>query len=144
MLQLSKIFHFEMAHAIHGYPGACKNIHGHSYELQVTISPLQEYKDFIPSPGLIFDFKELKELVITNIIKSLDHKLLLSADYLAEHPGFYAPENLVTWNAEPTAENLLLYIQRVLSGKLPPSVKLAELKLFETKDSFAKWVNHDT
>ena len=38
MLKLTKIFHFEMAHAIHGYAGACKHIHGHSYELHVTVT----------------------------------------------------------------------------------------------------------
>lgn len=41
MLQLTKIFHFEMAHAIDGYAGACKNIHGHTYELHVTVSAVE-------------------------------------------------------------------------------------------------------
>jgi 6-pyruvoyl-tetrahydropterin synthase len=44
-------------------------------------------------------------------------------------------------DAEPTAENILIYIQQILSAKLPPAVRLTELKLYETKNSYAKWVN---
>ncbi len=38
MIRLTKIFNFEMAHALYGYDGPCKNIHGHSYQLEVTIA----------------------------------------------------------------------------------------------------------
>jgi 6-pyruvoyltetrahydropterin/6-carboxytetrahydropterin synthase len=63
MLQLTKIFHFEMGHAIYGYTGICKNIHGHSYELHVTVSAEEEKQDYIASPGFIIDFKEIKKLL---------------------------------------------------------------------------------
>jgi 6-pyruvoyltetrahydropterin/6-carboxytetrahydropterin synthase len=144
MLQLTKIFYFEMAHAIYGYSGACKNIHGHSYELHVSVSPVEMEKDYIPAPGFIIDFRELKKLVISAVIETLDHKLVLSKDYLAKNPAVHSQENLVIWEAEPTAENLLIYIQRILSESIPPAVKLAELKLYETKDSYATWFNNDT
>jgi 6-pyruvoyltetrahydropterin/6-carboxytetrahydropterin synthase len=143
MISLTKIFNFEMAHAIHGYNGACKNIHGHSYELQVTITTNHNILDYIPAPGFIVDFKELKLLVNNNIIKTLDHKLVLSDAYLAINPAIKTHENLVTWQVEPTAENLLIYIMKNLLQKLPAAVKLAKLKLYETKDSFAAWTNED-
>ena len=78
MLTLTKIFHFEMAHAIYGYLGACKNIHGHSYELHVTVTTSEQVKEFIPAPGFIIDFKEIKQVVFASVIQSLDHKLVLS------------------------------------------------------------------
>jgi len=59
VLELTKIFHFEMARAIHSYAGACKNIHGHFYELQVTVSGKEWGDEYIPAPAFIFDFKEL-------------------------------------------------------------------------------------
>ena len=144
MLQLTKIFYFEMAHAIHGYSGACKNIHGHSYELHVTVSSGEDDKGFIPTPGFIIDFKELKKLVISNVIETFDHKLVLSEDYLAKNPGVRSQENLFIFEAEPTAENLLIYIQRILRAKIPTTTKLAELKLYETKDSYATLINNDS
>jgi len=141
MLLLTKIFQFEMAHALLGYAGSCKNIHGHSYKLHITVSSGKKEQDYIPAPGFILDFKELKELVVVHVIRTFDHKLVLSKDYVAEHPDICTQENLVTWEAEPTAENLLIYIQRTLSAKLPLTVKLAEVKLYETSDSYARWVN---
>lgn len=144
MLSLTKIFHFEMAHAIHGYPGACKNIHGHSYELHVTVSSVYNYKGYIPAPGFVIDFKEIKKLVNTAVIAYFDHKVILSRNFLLEHPSFSSQENLVAWEAEPTAENLLLYIMHILNEKLTDEVKLVQIKLYETKDSYAEWIYENT
>jgi len=139
MLKLTKIFHFEMAHAIHGYSGACKDIHGHSYELHVTVSYSDFKNDYIPSPGFIVDFKELKKMVNAAIVEKMDHGLLLSESYIAEHPSLSSSKNLIIFDAEPTAENLLLHIKQLLNMAMPVKIKLVGLKLFETKDSYAEW-----
>ena len=140
MLLLTKIIRFEMAHAIEGYAGACKNIHGHSYELQVTVSGDDEPGgEFIPAPGFIVDFKELKKMLLDMVTNTFDHKLVLSGKYLAKHPELDKQENLVIWEAEPTAENMLIYIRGRLAEELPKNIRLAGLKLYETKDSFAEW-----
>jgi len=139
MLALAKIFHFEMAHAIHGYEGPCKHIHGHSYELHVSVGSTTHADGYIPSPGFVIDFKEIKKLVGDNIISKFDHKLLLSNAFLQVHPGVEKLENLVRWESEPTAENLLQYFREELTEKLPAHIKLLQLKLFETKDSYAVW-----
>ncbi|MBP6022245.1 MAG: 6-carboxytetrahydropterin synthase [Ferruginibacter sp.] len=133
-----------MAHAIHGYAGACKNIHGHSYELEVTVSGCTTKDEYILAPGFIIDFKELKQLVTDSIIRTIDHKLVLSQDYIAEHPSIRSQENLVMLGAEPTAENLLIHFQQILLQALPSGSKLVELKLYETKDSFARWIDTTT
>jgi 6-pyruvoyltetrahydropterin/6-carboxytetrahydropterin synthase len=141
MLQLTKIFRFETAHAIHHYQGSCRNIHGHSYKLQVTVTSPHTDDNDIAAPGFIFDFKELKKLVLEGIIVKLDHKLVLSQAYLDEYEGMNAHENLVVWQAEPTAENMLIYIRRELQKILPATTRLVSLKLYETEDSFAEWIN---
>jgi len=143
MLSLTKIFHFEMAHAICGYPGSCKNIHGHSYELQVTVTGDKENQNYIPAPGFILDFKELKQLVTSSIIKTFDHKLILSGSYLNQNPAIKSQENLIVLEAEPTAENLLIYMAKILRNVLPEEVKLVRLRLYETKDSYAEWTNNN-
>ncbi|HQV59647.1 MAG: 6-carboxytetrahydropterin synthase [Chitinophagaceae bacterium] len=138
---VTKIFNFEMAHAISDYPGSCNNIHGHSYELHVTVSTINQEKCYLAPPGFILDFKELKKLVNTHVIQALDHKLILSKNYLGKNSSINPLENLVPWESEPTAENLLLYIQSVLSENLPVNIKLAKLKLYETKGSYAEWIS---
>ncbi len=133
-----------MAHAIHGYPGACKNIHGHSYELHVTVCSSDNYEQYIPAPGFVIDFKEIKNLVNDAIIYKFDHKLILSQAFLLKNPSFLLQENLVSWPVEPTAENMLLFIQQTLAEKLPADIKLVQLKLYESKDSYAEWTNGNT
>ncbi len=139
MLKLTKIFHFEMAHAIHGHTGNCKNIHGHSYELQVTVSTGLYEPGFIPEPGFIIDFKEIKKMVIESVIEKFDHSLLLSRRFMAANPSLSSLQNLVIFDEEPTAENMLLYIKQVLHQSLNDKIKLVRLLLFETKDSYAEW-----
>ncbi len=139
MLKLTKIFHFETAHAIHGYDGACKNIHGHSYELHVTVVADTDYEDFIPAPGFIIDFKEIKKVVKEKVIQNFDHKLILSQAYIAHHQMTNKAENLIIWEAEPTAENILLHIKDSLQKALPNHIQVDHLKLYETKDSYAEW-----
>lgn len=140
MLSLTKVFHFETGHALHNYEGACKNIHGHSYELRVSITTSSSQKDqYLAAPGFIIDFKEIKKIVNKSVVGLLDHKLILSADYLHHHPELKELENLIIWEFEPSAENILLFIRNTLLQELPNEIKLTKLLLYETKSSFVEW-----
>lgn len=143
MLQVTKIFRFETAHAIHGYAGNCKNIHGHSYVLHVTVAPLVNNDDYIPSPGFILNFKDLKDLVNKTVIQQLDHHLILSEDFLNQYPSVRSFENLIVWKMEPTAENILLYIRTAVQKELSQNMALKNLKIYETSDSYAEWKNQE-
>ncbi|WP_109697689.1 6-pyruvoyl trahydropterin synthase family protein [Chitinophaga deserti] len=140
MIQVTKIFRFETAHALHGYNGACRHIHGHSYQLHVTVRAEAEPERYFPAPGILLDFRDLKELVNNAVIRRLDHRLVVSPDFLAAHPAESEEENLVVMDAEPSAENLLIFIRNSIREKLPAGVLLARLQLFETADSYAEWV----
>jgi 6-pyruvoyltetrahydropterin/6-carboxytetrahydropterin synthase len=140
MISLTKIFRFESAHAILGYPGSCAQIHGHSYELQVCVQSRQPAEGYIGGLGIIIDFKDLKMLVHENVVRKLDHKLILSKAYLAASANKFSDNELVVFEAEPTAENLLIFIRNTLSSVLPTQVRLHSLKLWETRDSFAEWL----
>src|SRR5688572_11092615 len=140
MMRLTKIFRFETAHAIYGYDGACKNIHGHSYELHVGVCAPGNGDDYLPATGMLFDFKEIKNIVNAFVIHPLDHKLILSSQFLKKHPGFPLAENLVIWEVEPTAENMLIYIKRILFEKFPECIRVVYLRLYETRDSYAELI----
>ena len=139
MLCVTKIFDFEMAHAIHSYNGRCQYIHGHSYQLHVTVTTAMPVDDYIPAPGIMIDFKDLKKIVIENVVDKFDHQLVLTETYIKAHDVKVANENLVLMEAEPTAENLLLFFRKIIERKLPESIKLTSLKLYETKNSYAEW-----
>lgn len=139
MLSLTKIFRFEAAHAILGYPGPCAHVHGHSYVLQVTVTGTTPDDSYLPGLGMILDFKDLKKWVQNRVIDALDHAFMVSEAYAALHPEMVAGEATLIFPFEPTAENLLLYIRNTLLGQLPPGVLLKSLRLNETADSFAQW-----
>ncbi|MDZ7648354.1 MAG: 6-carboxytetrahydropterin synthase [Cytophagales bacterium] len=52
VISLTKIFRFETAHAILHYQGACKNVHGHSYELHVTVKATQPTESYLEGLGI--------------------------------------------------------------------------------------------
>jgi 6-pyruvoyltetrahydropterin/6-carboxytetrahydropterin synthase len=143
MINVTKIFNFEMAHALYNYEGPCGSIHGHSYILHVTVKSAKRNEDeFIP-PGFIIDFKQLKEIVNSKVIARLDHKLVLSGEYIHSLKPRSSFKNLFEFSMEPTAENLLLFISKELIASLPAHVHLYSLKLFETGSSYAEWINDD-
>ena len=141
MIQVTKIFRFEMAHAITGYDGPCKHIHGHSYVLHVTATEKNGKDNYMAAPGFVIDFKDLKSIVNKSVIDQLDHKLVLSKAFLLKHLHAKQFENLVVWDMEPSAENMLIYISREIQKKLPENVILKYLKLYETNNSYAEWIN---
>lgn len=141
MITVTKIFRFEMGHAIDGYEGMCKYIHGHSYVLHVTVTTTGAGDKPLPSPGFIIDFKELKKIVNGNLVAKLDHSLILSEQYVAKHPDIMQEQNLMVLPYEPSAENMLYFIRTELQGAFSEKYDIVRLKLWETCDSFAEWEN---
>lgn len=144
-IRLSRKFTFETAHALLGYDGACRHIHGHSYKLVVTIigRPLQEKSH--PKNGMVLDFGDLKKMVEVSVVKPFDHALLLN-----QHAPAGLVEQLVKNNEklvllpyQPSCENMLLDIQARLQSILPAQIELHSLKLSETENAFAEWYASD-
>lgn len=143
-LRLTKEFSFEMAHALPAYEGKCRNIHGHSYRLFVTVEGAPLVQDGAPTDGMVLDFHSLKERVERAIIEPFDHALVLprkegSESTSADDFGGYTAK-LILVDFQPTTENLLLHFVRLLDGKFPPGVRLYSLKLYETETSCAELI----
>ncbi len=144
IIRITKEFNFEMAHALFGYDGACKNIHGHSYQLSVTIkgTPIVDEKNV--KLGMVMDFNELKAIV-KPIIDELDHATMLNTNsphkQLAEKNLLF--EKLVLVNYQPTCENMLIDMADYILVRLPDHIKLHHLRLQETPTSYAEWFAED-
>lgn len=145
VIRITKIFHFEMGHALYGYEGPCKNIHGHSYELWVTVIGKPESKNDNPCVGMVIDFGIIKSIVKECVVDKLDHSIMLNerAPYatLVEAGELFRKKVIVPF--QPTCENILLYFSRSIKKQLPAHVKLCSLKLKETPSSFAEWFAED-
>ena len=145
IVRLTKIFRFEMAHALSGYKGLCRHIHGHSYQLEVTITGQPDNTPGQSSEGMVLDFGDLKAIVHQDIIQPLDHALMLkegSVSSFAEGSNeLFARIVWVPW--QPTCENMVLDFSRRIIPKLPEGVQLCSLKLYETDTSYAEWYASD-
>jgi 6-pyruvoyltetrahydropterin/6-carboxytetrahydropterin synthase len=144
-IRLTRLFTFEAAHALQGYDGPCRYIHGHSYKLQVTVIGLPLVEPGHPKNGMVLDFGDLKQLVQQVILEQVDHALLLPESSAAELVNNLRQQNhkLVLTPYQPTCENMLLDFKHRLRRAMPVNVALHSLKLWETQNSFAEWYASD-
>lgn len=143
MIRITKEFKFEMAHALHGYDGLCKNIHGHSYKLWVTVKGEVLNERTHKKDGMVMDFDILKELVKPTIIKKYDHSLVLNANSPHAEIDFSAFEKVFFLPYQPTSENLVSDFALQIKNNLPEGIELYKLVLSETATSFAEWHSED-
>lgn len=115
MISVTKIFTFDSAHNLINYEGACKNLHGHTYKLEVTVSGK------LNDRGMICDFNELSFLIKDNIISKLDHKYL--NDVLDFNPTC---EMMVKWMWDECKK---IFVDKAYAIK--------KIVLWETSTSFA-------
>ena len=132
-----------MAHALYGYDGLCKNIHGHSYRLWVTvIGNILEDESSVKN-GMVLDFSILKKIVKPEIVDKYDHSLVLNGNSPHANIDLTAFEKVFHLPYQPTSENLVLDFVKIIKKKLPENVKLHKVILSETANSFAEWCADD-
>lgn len=125
MVTVTKCFEFEACHHLPHYEGACHNVHGHSYKLEVTVGGTISKKG--TKQGMVIDFKDLKKIVEEMVIDKCDHA------------------DLNTIFDNPTAEIMVKSFAAHIISKLPKGVFLVSCRLWETSTSYAEWnVSLDT
>lgn len=145
VIRITKKFGFEAAHALWNYDGPCKNIHGHSYVLYVTIAGHPVNDPDNPKHGMVMDFSVLKKIVNDEIIGRLDHALMINAHsphlkFAKEGPLF---GKIVAMPYQPTCENMVADFAECLQKALPGQISLVSLRLHETDTAYAEWLAED-
>ncbi len=145
IIRITKQFSFEAAHVLWGYDGPCKNIHGHSYLLYVTVIGMPNTEAGHPKHGMLIDFSTLKQIVNNLIINPLDHSLLVNANnphvkLLTDSKIF---GKIVAVNYQPTCENMVCDFAEKIGNALPAGVGLHSLRLHETATAYAEWFADD-
>ncbi len=146
MIRLTREFSFEMAHALEGYDGLCRHVHGHSYKLFVTVAgtPCDAPDD--PKYGMVMDFGDLKRIVNRLVVDRYDHALILrqtpeNMQLLEQVREKWERVYLVDY--QPTCEQMIARFATQIARELPEDVRLVELKLYETEKSHATWRAED-
>ncbi len=124
-MNLATRFTFDAAHRILGHPGKCAFLHGHTYHLEVTVGAAR-----LDALGMVMDFDDLRALVRKAILDRWDHATLLAR----EDPlvPAEAPEKVVRFRQNPTAEILTREAWEAIRQALPPDVSLLRVKIEET------------
>lgn len=134
-----------MAHTLYEYDGLCRNIHGHSYNLEVTISGEPRNVPGHPKDGMVLDFSELKSIVKCQIVDRFDHALMVNSlvpEKQMELLG-QTTDRIIVVDFQPTSENIVIFIASILQQHLPAGVNLFSIRLYETITSFAEWFASD-
>jgi 6-pyruvoyltetrahydropterin/6-carboxytetrahydropterin synthase len=144
-IRVTKEFSFEMAHALLNYDGPCRNVHGHSYRLLVTLTGTPVDKPGDPKNGMVIDFTDLKNIVRKEIVSVFDHSVVVSRQFDKEKMEMFTKMfgNAVLVDYQPTCENLVSDFAERISPYLPDGINLYSLKLYETATSFAEWFASD-
>lgn len=144
-IRVTKEFTFEMAHALLGYDGSCKYIHGHSYGLSVTVigKPIENEND--PKLGMVIDFGDLKRIVKKTVVDKFDHALVLNnntpKDSFNQKQELF--DKVIFVDYQPTSENLVADFADRIAGRLSDKMNLFSLRLRETATSYAEWFAGD-
>jgi len=146
IIRITKEFTFEMAHALWNYDGPCKNIHGHSYKLyDVTVRGNTIEDDTNKKMGMVIDFNELKKIVKRTIIDYFDHSVVINSKagnpVISNVKKMFDKFYIVDY--QPTCENLVSHMAKLLKNTLPDDIELFSMKLCETATSYAEWYASD-
>ncbi len=145
VVRITKQFRFEAAHALWNYDGPCRNIHGHSYLLYVTVKGTVVDEADHPKQGMLIDFSVLKKIVYDLIIEPFDHALLVNTNtpHAEMTKNNYLFGKIASVPYQPTCENMVSDFAHKISNALPENVCLYALRLHETSTAYAEWFAED-
>lgn len=145
IVRITKEFRFEAAHALWGYDGACRNIHGHSYLMYVCLkgTPITDTDN--PKYGMVMDFSILKKIVKELIVDPFDHALMVNKHTPHKDLKDSVPSlgKVLLLDYQPTCENMVTDFARKISERLPENIQLHSIRLHETTTAYAEWYADD-
>ncbi len=145
-IRITKQFSFETGHALYGYDGKCRNVHGHSYKLSVTVIGEPNLDPSHVKYGMVIDFSDLKRIVKEEVVDVFDHATVFNQNTphveLAEELKSRG-HHVILVNYQPTSENMVIDFASKIASRLPGYLSLHSLKLQETETSFAEWYASD-
>lgn len=109
---------FAASHSLRDYQGKCKNLHGHTWKVDVVFLGAD-----LNQAGMLIDFTEIKKN-LKEVVDTLDHRHMNDLDYFKK--------------TNPTSENISKYIFKEILSKLP-SVKIKSVTVWESENASATY-----
>ena len=135
MLTVTKSVKFDAAHVLTNHQGLCKNLHGHTYRVEASVS--QQPGD---TADMVIDFKDLKHTCEEVILSRFDHAFIYDSSSVGESEIAAVVERYgmrtVALPFRSTAENMAKMFYEQLKSRLPG---LCSVRVWETPDSCAEY-----
>lgn len=147
MYKVTKKFTFECSHRLENHPAGCKNNHGHSYKLFVTIKA-----NNLNDGSMVLDFTDLTQ-VVNPIVESFDHSYVYdvhSNDVITTQiVNILSSSGLkvTPFEGRVTAENMCKYFHDIIKSRLYSYIDFPFsvcIKLYETEKSYAEYYEEDS
>lgn len=143
-MQITTRLEFDAGHRIPSHKSQCRNLHGHRYAIEITLSGDIIDKEGISEQGMVMDFSDVKAIARKQLVDKWDHAFLVYRgdktvlDFLNTLPN----HKTVVMDAVPTAENMAAEAFRILQASYQDTygnhLKLERVRLYETPNS---WVD---
>ena len=135
MITVTKTVRFDAAHVLTNHQGLCKNLHGHTYRVDVSVAQAED-----DERDMVIDFKDLKAIANEVICDRFDHAFIYNTESAGEKEiAAVVEKNGMRTVAIPfrsTAENLA----KMFYGDLKPRIPgLSSIRVWETADSCAEY-----
>ena len=135
MTTVTKTVRFDAAHILTNHSGLCKNLHGHTYRVDVSVSQRDG-----ADGDMVIDFKDLKRIATEVVCERFDHAFIYNTKSAGEREIAAVVENngmrTVPIPFRSTAENLAKMFFGELKARIPG---LSAVKVWETADSCAEY-----
>lgn len=140
MLTVTKTVRFDAAHILTNHQGMCRNLHGHTYRVDVSVRHVPTAPEPNAPADMVIDFKDLKKVIEETVVSRFDHAFIYNETSSAEGDiaSVVAKHGMRTvalpWRS--TAENLARHFFTELSARVPG---ISSVKVWETPDSCAEY-----
>lgn len=144
MISITRKLEFDAGHRIPHHHGQCRNIHGHRYTLEITLSGEVLHKDGASDDGMLLDFGDIKRLANTHLVEHWDHAFLVYRGdtqllgFLQSLPG----HKTVVLDHVPTVENLVQIafdvLRPVFADCFGHHLQLCKIRMYETPNCWAE------
>jgi len=142
-ISITRRLEFDAGHRLPNHRSQCRNIHGHRYALEITLTSEVIHEEGAADDGMVMDFGDIKRIANEKLVDLWDHAFLVyrgdkvMVDFLAAISG----HKTVLLDVVPTAENLVQVAFRILEhayrDRFGHELKLSQVRLYETPNCWA-------
>ncbi|HEY0269220.1 MAG TPA: 6-carboxytetrahydropterin synthase QueD [Methyloradius sp.] len=142
-MQITTRLEFDAGHRIPSHKSQCRNLHGHRYAIEITLSGDIIKNESASEDGMVMDFSDVKAIARSVVVDVWDHAFLV---HQGDHEVLSFLNSLpnhktVVMNTVPTAENMAAEAFKLLSNAYQDTygnhLKLERVRLYETPNSWA-------